>query len=259
MTATKLEEEALVAHAAECLRAETALVERRCSNRREKRPGFGATSLNDLLHSVRHALLKRLMPPPHCWQTAELIGIMDDICSGAIKLERNGRPRDKLLAKRALFGLTRSEDGSTLLASYDELCVYLILPELLLGLLIRVATVVAFERALAHAYDLRPLEVQILVMCNGQLRDEVDRPLAELVAHNLGAWYREYSVALRRFDHPMSEAALTNFPFTQNEVCTDLAPYCPTGAHAGERIDLARLLQRFPLPQVRLPPLPVTT
>ncbi len=250
MSAIKLEGDELAAHAENCATATTAVHELRVHERgltareaRGKRTPI--TELRELLDGVLHKL-RPLAPAGNCWLRADVIKIVGEICDGTIEIEWNGHPVSKESAKPAILEIRHTEDGHALSVRMRATNLHFLTPEVMLGFLLQIATIIAFERAIMRAYGLSQLEVQTLVLRNGRAREHVEALLDALVAFNVNGWWDEHEDGLRRFGHPLKQGSSPATRFTLREPSCDLPLYAAAGVHAGEKIDLFAAVGQCP-------------
>ncbi len=253
MSAIKLNSEALAAHAASCNAAEAELLRLRDEELRRSEEIDSRRDpriwLDGVLLSASDAFQRTLRLPRGAWRAAEVYRIVTHLCSKDARIAWNGDPLPTGQRTSATFWAQSSIDGTGMLVRFRTEQLHNIISEQFLGLFIWYASKLALEQAIAAAYDLTRTQVQCLVTGNHRARFLFQTIVTTTAKYNYGVWWNEHDSVVRRTCdrlHELPPDATPSYGVRLPEPFIDLPLYCPTGAHAGERIDPLSVIGNYP-------------
>ncbi len=253
MSAIKLNSEALAAHAASCDVAEAELLrlrdEEQCRSQAVNPSRDPRVWLDGVLLNASDAFRKTLRLPRGAWRAEKIREIVTYLCGKDARIAWNGDPLPTDQRPNTTFWMQSSVDGTGMLVRFRPEQLHSIIREQFLGLLIWYASKPALEQAIAAAYDLTQRQVQCLVTGNRRVRLLFQTIVVVTAKYNYGTWWDEHDALVRRMCdrlHELPDDATPSYGVSLPEPFTDLPLYCPTGQHAGERIDLLSVIGNHP-------------
>lgn len=253
MSAIKLDREALAVHAASCIAAEAELIRLR-SEEQYRSQAFNPSRdpriwLDGVLLSAGKAFQTQLRLPRGAWHAEEVRRIVENLCGTGSHIAWSGDPLPTGQYPSATFWMQSSIDGTGMLVRFRTEQLHNIISEQFLGLFIWYASKLALEQAIAAAYDLTRTQVQCLVTGNHRARFLFQTIVTTTAKYNYGVWWNEHDSVVRRTCdrlHELPPDATPSYGVRLPEPFIDLPLYCPTGAHAGERIDPLSVIGNYP-------------
>ncbi len=253
MSAIKLDSEALAAHAASCDAAETELLRLRDEEQRRSQAVNSSRDprvwLDGVLLNAGDAFRKTLRLPRDAWRVEKVCEIVTYLCSKDARIAWSGDTLPTNQRPNTTFWMQASIDGMHMLVRFRPEQLHSIIGEQFLGLLIWYSSKLALEQVIAAAYDLTQRQVQCLVTGNRRARLLFQTIVITIAKNNYGAWWDEHDAVVRRTCdrlHELPPDATPSYGVSLPEPFTDLPLYCPTGNHAGERIDLLSVIGNHP-------------
>ena len=252
MSAIKLDRDALAAHAASCDAAEAELLRLRDEEQRRSQeicPDEPAIWLDGVLMCARNMFQRTLRLPRSAWKAATVSEIVTNLCGKSSRLAWYDNPSYTDRNVNQTLWMQASIDGTGMLVYFRPNQLHTIIPEQALGLVIWYASKLALEQAIAAAYDLTQTQVQCLVTGNRRARHLFETIVTTTAKNNYREWWNEHNSDVRRTCEKLHEFPADTSPsygVSLPKPFCDLALYCPTGNHAGERIDLLSVIGNYP-------------